>query len=124
MFVYLQSVTGTLRFTVEKLTQQSGIFFENQGLLKIITKKWELTAYLDLTSYQKQVLTVQEFLTNNKIEFCPQLQKINYTTIECNNLNSWLQNLTNQINDKTNLAFQTIGKKLDKKNKGKTGDRF
>lgn len=43
--------SGTFRYTDEHLTQRSGIFYENLGPLKLITSKWNLTAYINLYRY-------------------------------------------------------------------------
>ena len=39
------------KFTDSKLPHKTGILFENQGQIKVVTTKWTLVMYLDLNKY-------------------------------------------------------------------------
>jgi hypothetical protein len=51
-------------FVDETLPQQSGIFFENQGSIKIETSKWDLTAYLRVSEYTLNTEVLRQHIAN------------------------------------------------------------
>ncbi|KAL4153886.1 hypothetical protein QTP88_001719 [Uroleucon formosanum] len=62
-FLLLITVHGQQRFRDELLFQQSGIYFENRGPMKIVTSKWELTAFLNVTYFNNQYTKLKTYIT-------------------------------------------------------------
>lgn len=104
----LEFANGVLRFNDEKLPQQSGIYFENQGPMKIITSKWDLTAYFDLTNYDGRTLMITEGIEAVG-KYCETIKNTNIYSEQCE-YNSYIVNdIYKEIDNRKNLIFETIG---------------
>jgi hypothetical protein len=106
--ILLKCVTGQLQFSDEQLLQQSGIYFENQGPIKIITTRWELTAFLDITYFKTQYETIRKYVELAQ-GFCDNFSRINITKSHCDELYITLRGLARKIELKERLLFESIG---------------
>ena len=104
----LISVTGQLQFSDEQLPQQSGIYFENQGPIKIVTTRWELTAFLDITYCKTQYENIKKYIELAH-GFCENFSRINITQTHCDELYVTLKGLAKKIELKEKLLFESIG---------------
>ncbi|CAI6372939.1 unnamed protein product [Macrosiphum euphorbiae] len=83
--ILLTCVTGQLQFSNEQLPQESEIYFENQGPIKIVTTRWELTGFLDITYFRTQYETNKKYLDLAQ-GFCENFSRINITKGHCDEL--------------------------------------
>lgn len=72
--LYFYMDASAQQFTNEILNQTSGIYFENQGPIKIRTTKWDLTAYINLTNFDKQWNEIDKFM-NGTQEMCDMIKR-------------------------------------------------
>ncbi|KAF0747167.1 Envelope fusion protein [Aphis craccivora] len=79
------STFGIERYADEKIISHSGLFFENQGPIKIITTKWNLVAFFDLSSFRERTKEINGFMESTN-SICEHLQehKISQTNCETN----------------------------------------
>lgn len=105
----LPIVVGILRFEDERFNQKSGIYYENVGQIKIITNKWDLTAYLNLTYYQQQSALVKTSIDNFK-KHCITITKFNISS-PCFNFLNMINDTYSKTLFKEKLILSTIGYK-------------
>ena len=91
--ILLVCVAGQLQFSDEQLPQQSGIYFENQGPIKIVTTRWELTAFLDITYFRTQYENIKKYVDLAQ-GFCENFSRINITKSHCDELYITLKSLS------------------------------
>ncbi|KAE9523210.1 hypothetical protein AGLY_016377 [Aphis glycines] len=58
---------NTQRFTDDKLSQQSDIYYKNRGPIKIVTTTWELTAYVNITTYEQRWGKIDQFINDTEV---------------------------------------------------------
>ncbi|KAF0746054.1 Envelope fusion protein [Aphis craccivora] len=51
------SIYGIKRYADERIISHSGLYFENQGPIKIMTTKWSLVAFYDISSFRQRKKT-------------------------------------------------------------------
>jgi hypothetical protein len=109
-------ITGQLRFNSQPLDQQSGIYFENQGPLKIITSKWDLTSYLDLTFYNNNTQATLSVI-NTMDSYCDNLISYNQSAeiFKCLTFLRQAKILGREIESKRDAIFNTISYKHKEK---------
>ena len=111
VFVYtflLRVTNGVLRYNDEKLPQPSGIYFENQGPLKIVTSKWDLTAFVDLKQYNKRIDLLVGYMIQAE-QYCAATIELNITSDQCSHTHEIINQIRNEIRDRKNLIFSTVG---------------
>ena len=107
--ILLVCVTGQIQqFSDEQLPQQSGIYFENQGPIKIVTTRWELTAFLDITYLKTEYENIKKYVELAQ-SFCDNFSRINITKSHCDELYVTLKGLARKIELKEKLLFESIG---------------
>jgi hypothetical protein len=91
----------------ETLPQQSGIFFENQGPIKIETSKWDLTAYLRVSEYSLNTEVLRQHITNAADYCCSTIT--NTTNQDCTQLYKATSFTFSQIEEKRELILGSVG---------------
>jgi hypothetical protein len=56
------SIHGIERYTDERITTQAGLYFENQGPVKIRTTQWGLVAFYDISFFDQRTKNVNKYL--------------------------------------------------------------
>lgn len=88
MSVY--SVHGIIRYADEKIITKSGLYFENQGPLKIMTTQWNLVAFYDLPHSQRRTETFNEYIhATDKI--CARIRELNIPLTNCDSISELMK---------------------------------
>lgn len=98
---------GSPNYHDYKISEKSGIYFENRGPLKIRTTQWELTAFLNLTIYNQQVEEIQD-VVDLSTHLCNLMGTRGFNQTNCRILNKVSTNLYQQIKNKKKLIFKSI----------------
>ncbi|KAF0723037.1 Envelope fusion protein [Aphis craccivora] len=104
------STYGIERYADERIISHSGLFFENQGPIKIMTTKWNLVAFYDISSFRERTKVINAFMeTTNSV--CDHLRKhrISQTNCETNFALSKLLFYTAE-EKKRGIPYKTIAK--------------
>jgi len=97
---------NTQRFTDDKLSQQSGIYYENRGPIKIVTTAWELTAYVNITTYEQRWGKIDQFINDTEV-MCASIK--NNVDNHCGDFLPFTLKLFNEIKHKKHLVISSIG---------------
>lgn len=98
-FFYLTNTSDVLRYSDIKPSQQSGLYFENRGLMIIITNLWDMTAFLDLANYKFKGADISTFNKNSTFK-CDQSTRLNLSDTHCSDLLDTAAILPGKINKK------------------------
>ena len=109
VYAFLLRVTnGVLRYNDEKLPQPSGIYFENQGPLKIVTSKWDLTAYVDLKQHNKRAILLAGYMTQAE-QYCASSLYLNVTDEQCSHTHEIVNQIRIEILHRKDLILNAVG---------------
>ncbi|KAL4100898.1 hypothetical protein QTP88_020923 [Uroleucon formosanum] len=108
-FLLLITVHGQQRFRDELLFQQSGIYFENRGPMKIVTSKWELTAFLNVTYFNNQYTKLKTYITLAE-SYCKIFnEQFNSTGPYCAMIHGNIKDFLAQIEKNKLLTLDSVG---------------
>jgi hypothetical protein len=86
----------------EKLNQTAGLYYENRGLVNIITSKWDLTTYIDLDKYTQQWEFIDTYLAKTE-QACRNIS--HNLDANCNHLLFLVNSIAKQCKQKRDLIF-------------------
>ncbi|CAI6360479.1 unnamed protein product [Macrosiphum euphorbiae] len=102
------SIHGIQRYTDEKLTTQAGLYFENQGPLKIMTTQWNIIASFDISHFYERKNVIDSYLdATNKL--CIFLKERNITQTNCEVILSLAKYVAYLADGKKNVIYESIG---------------
>ncbi|KAF0726158.1 Integrase catalytic domain-containing protein [Aphis craccivora] len=109
------AIVGTLRFTDERLTQHSGIYYENRGPLKLITSQWNLTAYISFAKYNEQFDYIDTIIGKTKT-LCNDHERLVNSSFNCNSLLAVTDDIIDDLLRKKTQVLDSIGHVIIKRN--------
>jgi len=108
MLMGVYSIHGIERYTDGKINTQAGLYFENQGPMKIRTTQWDLVAYYDISSFYQKTKDVNTYLeAMNKL--CNHLNTINMFQTNCETIYALIKLLAKVAEEKKRIIYDSIG---------------
>ncbi|XP_060859873.1 uncharacterized protein LOC132937056 [Metopolophium dirhodum] len=104
--ICIPMVTSVNRFVDEKLHQQSGLYYENRGIVNIATSSWDLSIFIDLKKYNEQWDFIDTLVTKTD-QACKNVSQ--NAVANCNNILFLVQGIARQGKEKKNILYNSIG---------------
>ncbi|XP_060855486.1 uncharacterized protein LOC132933186 [Metopolophium dirhodum] len=103
------SAHGVEKYTDEKLTTQAGLYFENQGPMKIMTTQWTIVASYDISHFYERKNVIDEYM-GATYKLCNYLKDRNITQTNCETIYSLTKLVAFIAEEKRNIIYETIGR--------------
>ncbi|KAE9522146.1 hypothetical protein AGLY_017406 [Aphis glycines] len=108
MFLCIMMVQGQSPYTIEEFKNETSIFYENQGEIRIIGAHWELITYIPLSNYD-----LRHYQLELEIKHMDEHCKGNMTDHEmCSKYDNVLKTTFNEISVQRTQMYESIGRYL------------
>ncbi|KAE9524401.1 hypothetical protein AGLY_015122 [Aphis glycines] len=107
-FLCIMMVQGQSPYTIEEFKNETSIFYENQGEIRIIGAHWELVTYIPLSDYD-----LRHYQLELEIKHMDEHCKGNMTDHEmCSKYDNVLKTTFNEISVQRTHMYESIGRYL------------
>ncbi|KAE9522595.1 hypothetical protein AGLY_017017, partial [Aphis glycines] len=107
-FLCIMMVQGQSPYTIEEFKNETSIFYENQGEIRIIGAHWELVTYIPLSDYD-----LRHYQLELEIKHMDEHCKGNMTDHEmCSKYDNVLKTTFNEISVQRTQMYESIGRYL------------
>lgn len=100
------------------VSNHSGLYFENQGSLRIINTKWTLLTYVNLTTYNEREKILDNYLEITK-NYCRENELLPTSeNIVCENFKTVYSEFSKEILNKRSTILKTLGHTINRTKRG------
>ena len=115
-FILITTIQGQLPYTVEEFKNQTSMFYENQGQIRIIGANWELITYVPLQNYDNRhdkLYNEIRMMTNH----C--MGKLTAYEI-CSRFDNILKTMFQEISVQREQMYESIGRYVENRGESTT----
>lgn len=103
----LHTVATEPTHNVSPVTDTTGLYYENEGTLKITNTNWDIMTYMNISNINDKLTTLRTYF-NRITDLCNSVQSI-ITKTRCDDINNTITTLLEEIEIRKNHYYMIIG---------------
>jgi len=92
---------------VSQVPYTSGLYYENEGQLKLTNINWNIITYVNLTNYNLRITTLKQYFSVIEA-VCKNVTKV-VKNAKCNDVNTTINTLLEEVEKRKNQYFLMLG---------------